>query len=79
MCYCCKKCKDLRGLGAHEHSCVASNLDDYKNLFPQNNATNQQQTKDAGDEPPSPQQEKIPINEGIKLPTTKEEWETANM
>ena len=27
----------------------------------------------------STQQEKIPVKDAIKLPTTKEEWETANM
>ena len=42
-CYCGKKCKGLRGLRAHQRSCVASNFED-------------------------------PGKEGIKLPTTKEEW-----
>ena len=40
-CYCGKKCKGLRGLRAHQRSCVASNLDDLKALFIQSNATNQ--------------------------------------
>ena len=77
-CYCGKKCKGLRGLRAHQRSCVASNLDDLKALFTQSNATYQQQTNYA-DEPPSPQQEETPLKDGIKLPTTKEEWGTANM
>ena len=65
-CYCGKKCKGLRGLIAHQPSCVASNLDDL-------------QTNYADDEPMSPQQEKIPVKDAIKLPTTKEECETANV
>ena len=77
-CYCSKKCKGLRRLRAHQRSCIASNLDNLKPLFTQNNATCQQQTNYADEEPPSPQQEKIPVKDGIKLPTTKEEWETAN-
>ena len=63
----------------HQRSCVASNLDDLKALFTQSNATNQQQTNDAYDIPPSPQQEKIPVKDGIKLPSKREEWETANI
>ena len=39
-CYCRKKCKGLRGLRAHQRSCVASNLDDLKVLFTQNNGKN---------------------------------------
>ena len=64
-CYCSKKCKGIRGLRAHQRSCVASNLDDLKVLFTQSNASYQQQTNYADDEPPSTQQEKIPVKDGI--------------
>ena len=74
-----KKSKDLRDLRAHQRSCVASNLDDLKALFTQSNATNRQQTNDTDDERPLPQQEKVPVKDEIKPPTTKEEWETVNM
>ena len=78
-CFCGKKCKGLRGLRAHQRSCVVSNLDDLKGLFTQLNATIQQETSVAYEESMTPLLEKISVKEGIRLPSTKEEWETANM
>ena len=78
-CYGGRKCKGLRGLTAHKHSCVVSNLDDLKGLFTQSNATIQQETNGAIEDSTTPLLEKIPVKEGIRLPSIKEEWETANM
>ena len=61
-CYCGKRCKGLRGIRAHQRSCVASNFGDLKALFTQSDAKKKQpETNDGDEESTKPQLEKIPI------------------
>ena len=56
-----------------------NSFDDLKALFTQSDAKTQPKSSDGDEESAPPQLEKNPVKEGIKLPTIKEEWQTANM
>ena len=74
-CCCGKVCNGLKGLQAHKRSCKVIDIPDIKSLFEYPIVNNEEELDDRTE---NLQFDKIETIPGIKLPSTKEEWELAN-
>ena len=72
-------CNGFRGRRAHQHSCRIENVDELKDLFTIENMSSPNSAEECEQNTDTPVLlPKIPLKDGIKLPSSKQEWVTAN-
>ena len=77
-CYCGKKCKRLRGLKAHQHSCHMVDIPNIKELLEmQDEYVSEESDKERNEEEQINSVKEL-VFKGIKLPKKKDQWNIVN-
>ena len=84
-CYCGKLCKGLRGLKAHQRSCKVLDLPKLREVVPPllqelvvNESDNISDYNNSDNDPDNEDLHNNVVLKGLKLPRSKEEWDSVN-
>ena len=79
ICYCGRVCKGLRGLQAHKRACRILDIPDMKALFEEPLRINEVEDNEpeVNDDEHETMEKNLKLN-GVKLPTSKDDWNLAN-